>query len=49
MLENIKFDCKTKIEMEIILNRALYDKGIIDNKIYNYTSHKLLKRLKSTS
>lgn len=49
MLENIKLDDKTKTEIETILNKALYDKGIIDSKMYNYTSHKLLKRLSSAS
>ncbi len=35
----------TKLEMQLVLNRKLYDNKIINNNMYNFISNKLNKKL----
>lgn len=38
-----------KLEIQLILNRDLYKKNIIDINMYNFISNKLLKMMKDNN
>lgn len=46
MDKDIKTFLQIQLEMQIILNKALYEKKIIDREMYDYASNKLLSKLK---
>jgi hypothetical protein len=45
MIMNNFIDEIKKLEMQLVLNRKLYDNKIINNNMYNFISNKLNKKL----